>query len=135
VLKRRNRLVSSEGFAHTVRRGRKAGTATVVLHLVVPPRTTLPRADPPRADFPQADPPQVGFVVSKAVGAAVARNLVKRRLRHVVRKRLASLPDSAVLVVRALPGSAEASYDTLGIDFDAALARLTGRLHAPGASR
>ena len=73
--------------------------------------------------------------MSKAVGAAVARNLVRRRLRHVVRKRLASLPDSAVLVVRALPGSAEASYDTLGIDFDAALARLTGRLHAPGASR
>lgn len=30
---------------------------------------------------------QVGFVVSKAVGPAVTRNLVKRRLRHLTRAR------------------------------------------------
>ena len=46
----------------------------------------------------------MGFVVSKAVGNAVARNRVKRRLRHLV----AGLPSpvTADVVVRALPPAA-----------------------------
>jgi ribonuclease P protein component len=74
-----------------------------------------------------AEPPQVGLVVSKAVGPAVRRNLVKRRLRHLSRERVRSLAGSAVLVVRALPASAGASYATLGDDFDHALKRLLRR--------
>ena len=60
--------------------------------------------------------------MSKAVGNAVVRNKVRRRLRHLVRPRLAELPDGALLVVRALPASASASFQTLGTDLDAALA-------------
>jgi ribonuclease P protein component len=37
-----------------------------------------------------------------------------------------SLPGSAVLVVRALPASATASYAELGADLDRALARSSG---------
>ena len=70
------------------------------------------------------EPPLVGFVVSKAVGNAVTRNLVKRRLRHLARERLTSLPGCCVLVVRALPPAATASYDELAADFDRALTRL-----------
>lgn len=70
-------------------------------------------------------PVRVGFVVSKAVGNAVTRNRVKRRLRHLARERLDSLPGSAVLVVRALPGSAEASHDQLRADLAAALGRVS----------
>lgn len=73
---------------------------------------------------------QIGFVVSKAVGPAVTRNRVKRRLRHLARERLSSLPGAAVLVVRALPPSGTASFPALTADFDAALTRLTAR--APG---
>ena len=72
-------------------------------------------------------PAQVGFVVSKAVGGAVVRNQVKRRLRHLARERHPSLPGSAVLVVRALPAAATASYADLGADLDRALGRLLGR--------
>jgi ribonuclease P protein component len=75
----------------------------------------------------QAVPAQVGFVVSKAVGGAVVRNQVKRRLRHLARERHASLPGSAVLVVRALPAAATASYAELGADLDRALRRLVDR--------
>jgi ribonuclease P protein component len=63
-------------------------------------------------------------VVSKAVGSAVVRNKVKRRLRHLARERLTSLPGSAVLVVRALPAAAQSSYDDLAADLDRALVRL-----------
>jgi len=66
----------------------------------------------------------VGFVVSKAVGGAVVRNQVKRRLRHLARERLESLPGSAVLVVRALPPAATTTSAQLGVDLDSALRRV-----------
>lgn len=67
---------------------------------------------------------RVGFVVSRAVGNAVTRNLVKRRLRHLSRERIPSLPGSCVLVVRALPAAAVASYGGLAADLDRALSRI-----------
>ena len=124
MLKRSNRLTSSQSFAHAVRRGRRAGTGTLVLHLAVPSAEAI--------DLPDAQA-AVGFVVSKAVGPEVTRNLVKRRLRHLARERLSSLPGSAVLVVRALPGAATASYSTLVHDFEAALQRLDRPVGAPTA--
>ena len=66
--------------------------------------------------------PVVGFVVSKAVGNAVARNLVKRRLRALVHARLASMPSTSSVVVRALPASASASFSAIESDLDGALA-------------
>ena len=50
--------------------------------------------------------PRVGFVVSKAVGNAVTRNRVKRRLRHLCRPLVDELADGTVVVVRALPAAA-----------------------------
>lgn len=107
-----NRLTSSQRFSQAVRRGRRAGTRTLAVHLDVDGGVTRP---------------QVGLVVSKAVGPAVTRNLVKRRLRHLSRERVSSLPGSAVLVVRALPASADASYDDLRADLDHALRRALSR--------
>jgi ribonuclease P protein component len=109
VLDRANRLTSSAGFASTVRSGRRAGTRTLVLHL--------------GSDHDGVDP-RVGFVVSRSVGKAVTRNLVKRRLRSAARERLSALPVSSVLVVRALPAAADASFAALSSDFDAALRRV-----------
>jgi len=97
----------------------------MVLHLVEPAAGAVDAsAQIASAQIPSA---QIGFVVSKAVGPAVIRNRVKRRLRHLAREQLSSLPRSAVLVVRALPPSAKASFPSLSADFDAALTRLTDR--------
>jgi ribonuclease P protein component len=90
----------------------------VVLHLLV--RTG--RGD--SVDDTQAEPARVGFVVNKAVGNAVLRNRVHRRLRAVMATRLPDLPAGSLTVVRALPSSSEASYDELVADVDAALHRL-----------
>jgi ribonuclease P protein component len=68
---------------------------------------------------------RVGFVVSKAVGNSVVRHRVSRRLRHLMRDRLGTLPTGCSLVVRALPAAAAASSAELGIDLDAALRRLS----------
>lgn len=69
------------------------------------------------------DPIRVGLVVGRAVGPAVTRNLVKRRLRHLVRDRLKLLPGGATLVVRALPAAATSGSAALAADLDQALRR------------
>lgn len=51
---------------------------------------------------------RVGFVVSKAVGGAVVRNRVERRLRHLVATELVGAPVGLDVVVRALPAAATA---------------------------
>ena len=63
-------------------------------------------------------------MVSRAVGSAVTRNLVKRRLRHLARPRLDALPAGSMLVVRALPASASAGYDELAEELDRVLRKV-----------
>jgi len=80
-----------------------------------------PASAVPAGAEPGGMPARAGFVVSKAVGNAVVRNLVKRRLRHLIRPHLATLPSASMIVVRALPASATASFEDLGRDLETAL--------------
>jgi ribonuclease P protein component len=117
VLPSENRLRRRADFTAAVRRGRRSGRRTLVVHL----RDTHPHGTGESSPLPRA-----GFVVSKAVGNAVIRHRVQRRLRHLVRERLAWLPPGSLVVVRALPGAGDADYDQLARDLDAALERLLG---------
>ena len=105
-------------------RGRRAGSRSVVVAFTSAPATVQPTTAPPI----------VGFVVSRSVGGATTRNLVRRRLRHAVRPRLAGLPAGSRVVIRALPAAASASYDELVHDLDAALARATRPSAGPRSS-
>lgn len=110
-----HRLTDGESFRRATRSGRRAGSATLVVHLSRGSGLTEPR---------------VGFVVSKAVGNAVIRNRVQRRLRHLVRAHLPALTPGSVLVVRALPPAASASSAVLGADLE----RCLDRVHEPANS-
>ena len=66
----------------------------------------------------------MGIVVSRSVGGAVVWTTVKRRLRHVLRARLAYLAPGSALVVRALPPAAGATSAELDADLGAALSRV-----------
>ena len=107
MLPRPRRLRRSVDFTETFRRGTRAGTPSVVVHVA-------------RSDQNPPEVSRVGFVVSKAVGNAVVRNRVKRRLRHLV----ASRPEvrGADVVVRALPPAA-VDPGTLVEDFHSAWER------------
>jgi ribonuclease P protein component len=120
VLPTENRLRRREDFAIAVRRGRRAGRPLLVVHV------RSGELDP-HASGENAPPPRAGFVVSKAVGGAVIRTRVKRQLRHLVRERLSALAPGSLVVVRALPGSGDATHEQLARDLDAALERLLGR--------
>ncbi|WP_419996551.1 ribonuclease P protein component [Streptomyces boninensis] len=119
MLPAEHRLRRREDFATAVRRGRRAGRPLLVVH--------MNSGTDPHVPGESIPPARAGFVVSKAVGGAVQRNLVKRRLRHLMRDRLSALPAGSLVVVRALPGAAAADHDQLGGDLDSALRRLLGR--------
>ena len=70
------------------------------------------------------EPARIGFVVNKAVGGAVQRNRVHRRLRAVMAAQLPDLPPGSLTVVRALPASAAATYEELSADVAQGLRRV-----------
>ena len=89
-------------FTVAVRRGARSGRPLLVGHLLV--RRGVD------------EPARVGFVVSRAVGSAVVRNRVRRRLRHLAAGYLQVLPGGSLLVLRANPPAATASQADLAAD-------------------
>lgn len=109
MLPEANRLRRSADFVRVTRTGRRCAAASLVVHLEL---------------GGEPWPARAGFVVSKAVGGAVVRNAVTRRLRALVRDRLARLPVGSSLVVRARPSAAAATSQRLGEELDGCLGRL-----------
>ncbi|MFC5907509.1 ribonuclease P protein component [Streptacidiphilus monticola] len=122
MLPSEHRLRRREDFAQTFRHGRRAGRPLLVVHLAEAP-SAVPTS--PHAPGEPDSPARAGFVVSKAVGKAVVRNRVKRRLRHLIGQRLSALPAGSLIVVRALPPAADAEYADLERDLDSALRKLS----------
>jgi len=100
-------------FSETVRGGGRTGRVLLTGHLLLRPD--------------RDEPARVGFVVSRAVGTAVVRNRVRRRLRHLARGYLGSLPGGSLLVVRANPRAATARQADLAADLDLVLGTLLRR--------
>ncbi|HET6189371.1 MAG TPA: ribonuclease P protein component [Trebonia sp.] len=108
-----------------LRTGRRAGGSVLTAHLLLPvgPDGTAGTS----GEVPSSDPAKVGLIVSRAVGSAVVRNRVKRRLRELMRGRLASLPRGCLLVLRAHPAAASARQADLAADLDLVTGRLLRR--------
>ncbi len=118
-----SRLRRRADFTAAVRGGRRAARGAVVVHFAAGARDQV--TSPGAVEHPGSSAfagPRAGFVVSRAVGGAVVRNAVRRRLRHLMRDRLDALPPGSTVVVRALPAAAARSSAELGKDLDAALA-------------
>ncbi|WP_460863958.1 ribonuclease P protein component [Rhodococcus aerolatus] len=121
MLPAHDRLRTGSEITRTVRSGRRSGRRRLVVHLA-----RRPVVDPATATVAQGRPgARAGLVVSGSVGGAVTRKAVSRRLRHVLAPVLASLPDDADVVVRALPAAAGATSAELDRDVRAALRSLT----------
>jgi ribonuclease P protein component len=110
VLPRLLRMRRSKDFRRTTRRGLRVSRPTLVVHAV-----------------PAPDGPRIGFVVSGALGNAVTRNRVKRRLRHLAMAHVADTPVGIDVVVRALPRAATDPAD-VPTDFGSAWHEMVSRL-------
>ena len=111
MLPRASRLHRASDFSEVVRRGRRASRPLLTVHAL------LPEDEPTGAPAPA----RAGLVVSKAVGTSVERHRTSRRLRHLLRPRLAGLPPGVRLVVRAGPAAGGARSTALAADLDAAV--------------
>jgi ribonuclease P protein component len=131
VLPQQSRMRRAEDFRRVLRTGRRAGGSVLTAYLLLPvgpdgPDGTSGTVGTP-GEVPSGDPAKVGFIVSRAVGSAVVRNRVKRRLRELMRGRLASLPRGCLLVLRAHPAAASARQADLAADLDLVTGRLLRR--------
>jgi ribonuclease P protein component len=115
VLPEPYRLRRRADFSETVRRGRRQGRRDLVVHAIEREQAEL---------VVSFGGPRFGFVVSKAVGPAVIRHRVARRLRHICATLVDEVPAGADVVVRALPGAASASSQELDRQVRSGLARL-----------
>jgi ribonuclease P protein component len=100
-------------FQAAIKTGGRVGRPLLVGHLLV------------RDDV--AEPPRIGFTVSRAVGPAVVRNRVKRRLRHLAAGYLHSLPAGSLLVLRANPPAATARQVDLAAELGQVIRSLLRR--------
>ncbi len=57
--------------------------------------------------------PKVGFTVTKALGKAVVRNRMKRRMREAVRLNLSALPPSWMVVMNGRKGLLDADFSAI----------------------
>jgi ribonuclease P protein component len=128
VLPQQSRMRRAEDFRRVLRTGRRVGGSVLAGHLLLPVGPAgLDDALGSPGEVLSGDPAKVGFIVSRAVGSAVVRNRVKRRLRELMRERLASLPRGCLLVLRAHPAAARARQADLAADLDLVIGRLLRR--------
>ncbi len=112
------RMTRSIEFGLTVSRGTRVAQPDLVVYT--------------RADESNEPGPKIGLVVSKAVGNAVQRHRVSRRLRHAARAILEDLGPADRVVIRALPSSRHAISQRLEQELRTALQRI--RLRSGGST-
>ncbi|GAA1058913.1 ribonuclease P protein component [Agromyces bracchium] len=112
MLAKANRITSADDYRFIVRRGAKVAGAHTVSYI----RSREAGSD---ARF--------GFIVSKKVGTAVRRNLVRRRLKAAGREFVDGGVTAVDVVVRALPSASAAGFAELRDELGAALTSRSGR--------
>ncbi|MFP7365351.1 ribonuclease P protein component [Corynebacterium callunae] len=125
MLPAQHKLNSSLQFRTVLRKGRRAGSKTVVVHLWDSAESLDPTEN--QGNVAAFGGPRFGLIVSKAVGNAVIRHRTARRLRHVCAQIVAENPEllspTHHIVIRALAASGQASSADLYRDISYGLGK------------
>ncbi len=97
--------MSGADYRRIVRKGRRVSGRATIAYLDRPVPGSVPR---------------FGFIVSRAVGGAVERNRVRRRLKAACYSLLPEAPARAV-IIRALPDAASTDWDELRAEVESAV--------------
>lgn len=109
---KRYRITRGDDFRRIVRTGHRVGGAYCITHAVL------------HASAHDQQPARFGFIASKAVGNAVTRNLVRRRLKTIVERRLHAGFEGADVVFRVLPSASTVPFERLEREVNKALDRV-----------
>ena len=71
-------------------------------------------------------PPQIAYSVSRAVGNAVVRNRIRRRLRAIIAARATTLSDGHGYLVGVTPGASDQTFGELSHSIEVCLAATHG---------
>lgn len=112
-----------------MRRGQRIGRRDLVVHAFTHTYDDVADGD----SLVRVGGPRFGLIVSKAVGNAVVRHRVARRLRHMCAQVIDELPADTDVVIRALPGAATADSAELLRQLRAGLRKL-GLQRVPAAA-
>lgn len=110
---RQHRVTRGADYRFVSRTGRRVGGAYCITHAVL--RTP-------------EDPARFGFIISKAVGNAVTRNLIRRRMKTVVERRIQQGITGVDVVFRALPAVTSASFEELEEEMNRGIDRALKKL-------
>ncbi|AKK07379.1 ribonuclease P protein component [Corynebacterium mustelae] len=133
MLPQQHKITNSEEFRQTIRKGKRAGGGTVVVHLKheKSPKPSDAQTKTLTAVSSIKDlttsPPRFGLIVSKAVGNAVVRHAVSRKLRPIMLDLVSELAPGDRLIIRALPPAATATSKELTADVQKALGKIKRR--------
>ncbi|NMW46393.1 ribonuclease P protein component [Mobiluncus curtisii] len=115
MLAKANRLTRAQDFRQAMREGRHAHCHNMVFHQYL---------------GNGSEPARIGFVVAKRfVKHATGRNLVKRRLRHLLRDRITEFPAGSLNVFYAKAGIAEVDYPQLENQIQILLRKMAHKQH------
>jgi ribonuclease P protein component len=103
-------LRRSNEIAFVRRRGLKGAFSTIAVYAAAGP----------------AGPSRIAITVSKAVGGAVERNLVRRRIRGALEELGAALPEGRRFLIVARPSALTQPYAGLAADVCRAVGRRRG---------
>ncbi|WP_431278838.1 ribonuclease P protein component [Leifsonia poae] len=112
MLAKANRITRGADYKATVRRGARATDTNTVTYIRPNPDSQVVR---------------FGFIVGKTVGTANRRNLVRRRMKAIAHELLPQMTPGMDVVIRALPGCAQAEWATLHEEITRSISRITSR--------
>lgn len=131
---KRHRITRADEYQYVVRKGHRVGGAFCITYAVlhVPEQakntqlsdTMTPVSVPQSTNEAMSPPARFGFIISKRVGNAVTRNLIRRRMKTIVERRLHQGFHSADVVFRMFESSAKASFEQLSREVNRALDRV-----------
>ncbi len=101
---KKNHLLRSSDFRGVYDRGSRFSTPLFAAFL--------------RVRLGEGEGPRIGFTTPRALGGAVSRNRIKRRMREAIRLRLGLIAPKWDIVINPRKSVLDASWETIGRELD-----------------